>query len=889
MQLQADGRWPLWVPPVDAARPITDGYGHIACFVCPSALEGLRGLSAGAGAEVRRDHGDSRASNREIVLRLYDQLQACEIRYDHAPWEPAAGQRLRDPAWALSVQESATCVDFAVLFAAMCLREWVAPYLVLLRSRDRWRRAAHVMVALDLDRDRGKLPTAFPLASCDPEPCAGVERVRGPLDLAQDPAVMLIDCTLASAGGRDLAAAVQQGTEMVLSEVYDDVHLVDVAVRHVEGDPPLGAPTAVRASLRRRLPGPRHVLRPFESRQEVVNGLREATGRVALVGDSGTGKSELARDAAARVDHGLGWVLTATNRATLIASLAEAELVERGWGLDVLDTVDREAFARAALTRLAQAPAAWAVVVDNANCKPSELRGWLPTPDAGAGQLVIVTSTFAEWLGEGGTVLPVRRLEPRELEEQLEDPRLIELAAGRPLLMHAFMDAGRHLGLEARALADRLDHGEPADDTAAPRLLWELLRHELSPDAVDGAVALAWLLPDGTPEAVLAAAGIATDEALPELLDAGLISLGEGTTGSNVSMHRLFGGAIRGQLHGTAGEREAVVALLANTAVRELLLIGGDKAVTQQLAASLLPEGVQTDAHERDRPLGLALWALAAMQEMHEEVKISAATYSLATGFLDEAVAEDRALIADCLHGQAREVNQFPAGDVKALARAREWVREAIALRGPADLAGVSKHRALEGLLMQRHARDALPFASEAQVAELREALEILEQSWSDRRQAAGADARLVDRAYFNRAGVRVDLAQRVPQQAGELLAVAESVYRDTLAFRVRVHRDPHPHTAASHAGLATTLYYQALLLDPPDRDTRLLEATEEASVALEQRRHTDGGRDGGDVAKSAAVLAKIAIARMHRAQGLKGDQELAKLLLEISRELPRT
>jgi len=892
LNLDDYGRWPLWQAPVEAAAPITDGYGQLACFVSPESLEGLRGLSAGVGTAVRMGAGrlPGAGACRTIAERLYEQLAGCAIRYDTAPWEPGAGQRLRHPGWTLSPQESATCVDFAILFAAMCLRERLAPFLIMLRGERDGVPVGHVMVGVDLDRDPAALTAAVPLAACTEERSAGVSRVVDRDLLVEDQAVLLVDPTSAS---RDHLlsfdqAVIEAGKTLGFAD-YGHVHLVDVARRHGLGDTPLPAPTG-RAALRRRLPGPRHPIETFPSRAEARERLAGLSPLMVVVGDSGVGKSELARDTAAGVDHGVGWFLTATNEDALIASLAEAELAERG-GQQGLpdDRVLREELARAALSRLGRADTPWAVVVDNADCSPSKLRRWLPKPSPAAGQVLIVTTTESEWREESGEVVPIESLQPDEVEAQLGDARLVQLAAGRPLLIQAFLAAAAHLQASLEQLAVRLGAAagglqdlEGLQDLAGPQALWDVLSDEFSEPAADAAKALAWLLPDRTPVGVLDQAHPGAQAGVDELVSAGLASWSIDGREQVVSMHRLFGRVIRQNLRERQQDRRIVTALLGLPAVQELLLLGADPEITAELAASLIDATPPGSATSRDSQRGVALWALGTIQEMYEGAEVSAATLEHAMSYLDEDQADDRPLIADCLHGRARQVNQQRRPSPDAVARAREWVARAIELRDQSGIAGLSKHRALDGLLLQRHARDDLSFGSDAQIAGLREAMDILEASWLERRAVPGVDQRLVDRAYFNRAGVRVDLAQRVPAEAADLLEEAEKVYRETLEFRRGTYPEPSPLTAASHNGLATCLYYRALLDAGADRGALLVEATEQATLALGQRRITDGDRDGNNVVKSASILAKLVLARIQAVDA----NAFAEVLADLGQEL---
>jgi hypothetical protein len=828
--------------------------------------------------------------NRAVAERLYRQLTDCRVRYDQAVWQPGAGQRLRHPGWALSPRESATCIEFALIYAAMCLRERVVPYLVMLCGES----AAHVMVAIDLRRalkEGPPSPSPKPEGT-EAEPSSGVYRVIDRDTLASDPGLLLLDCTHASVtyplSFKDGVAAAD--ATLRLSEscrenepAYYDVHLVDVALRHALGDEPLDAPTG-RAALRHPLPTPQRAIRAFPSRELIVARLNGRSGTVVALGPQGVGKSELARHAAATVDNGVGWFLAAASKVALINALAAAELYERGWHLEDLEVADRDAFARAALTRLAGADAPWAVVVDNADRGPDELRGWLPEPDPAAGQLVIITTTNSNWHGSGFEVLNVDPLLSEEVTELLEHPRLVELALGRPLLIHAFVALRRFLRLSPKELAEGLDtSGDPDEPTTGPRAFWGLLRDALTvPHTVEVASMLAWLPPDRTPLDVLEAITPGSGQAVEALLAAGLIGR-IGDSEAAVSLHRLLGRVIREDVQGRGSDTATVTKLLGVPEARDLLMSEADADTTAALASSLYHGTPPSDSGCDERALGVALCALGAMQEMHETTKTSSLTFGQALDYLDEADPQNHSLIADCLHGQAREVNQHHVKDPRQVADARQKIEHAIALCDPGDAGGIGKHEALEGLLRQRHAVNGMPCGSVEQIAELHEALKILEQSWTRRREALGDGHPLVDRGLFNRGGIRIDLAQREPTKAVEYLTVAEQVYGATLEYRTRTYRDPHPLTAASHYGLAVTWYYRALLDPSADAQTLLFNATKEASIALDQRWYTDGSLDGEDAVKSAHLLSKITLARCHR---VKGNAELASFMDEVTREL---
>lgn len=866
----------MWSPPPDVRDAARTGYGHIACFVSVPSLRGLRGLSFGWGEEARRaDPSDLVYANRTIARHLYNQLRDCKTRYDREPWYLGRGQRLRDPGWTLAPGESGTCMDLAILFAAMCLREGLAPYLVMMRSTE----AAHAMVALDLARAPDERTVSRGPKGAEGDLAPGMYRVEGASAMAADADLLLIDCVLATRSHAlefDDAAA---KTRSVIGASDDfDIRLVDIATRQASGDTELDAPLT-RSALRRRLPTPGRPLTRFASRQAITDQLLQPRGRIVLLGQPGVGKSALARDAAARVDEGVGWFLSATNKTALVAALAESELDENGQPARGGEAVDPAPFARAALRRLSLATTAWAVVIDNADREPREIETLLPRPNPAAGQALIITSTNDKWRDWGAEVIDVEPLDAEESVALLESEALVELAGGRPLLTQAFTSARRHLELAPDELAAQLRHVlDLAAATAGPAAFWALLTRRLDLGALKAARLMAWLVPEGTPWEVLAACGV-PESAMRELHAVGLTGDVVEDGGREATLHRLFGQVIRDDLRQDRRAGLVAVELLGTPAIRALLMSRGDGTITKELAKALT-DGEELSARGQAE-LGMALWALGTLQEMFETTKVSAASFKAAMMHLREDHPDDRPLIADCLHGQARDVNQHRYEDAGAVVEARRWVQRALELRDQSDAAGKSRHRALDGLLQQRYATNALPFGSPEQVSELQGALKLVDQSWRERREVLGADDLLVDRALFNRGGVRIDLAQRDREHAADYLRVADEVYRATLQTRSWAYGDPHPLTAASHHGVALTCYYRALLDDPSEADAFLVEATREANISLEQRHETDGGTDGNDASKSARLLGKIALLRWQLSCG----DDLRKVFDEIERE----
>ena len=883
--------WPTWLPPAepDFYSDVRDGYGNIARFASPACLRGHHGLAPVAEG-VRVDANDPHDWQRRVAERLYDHLRDCHIPYDRAPWEPGAGQsqRLRDPGWVLGEGGSGTCIDLALLYAAMCLQDGLLPYLVLLRGPT----SAHALVAVDLTRSRGEV---------DAEPfIAGVRwqtkhRGVGRLDVRQavkvNDEILLVECTCAT--GEDpagFAEACVAGAERVIDEasLYDHVHFVNVPWRQdAEGDLPL-EPPAGRGVLRHPLPTPTSEHDDYR-RQEAEKRLRDHSGVIILYGDQGTGKSYLARQIAAGFDAGIGWFLPATSEKALIASLAEHELFERGAPARDLDAEDRVAYARAARARLNDASGPWVVVIDNADRGFDSIVGWLP--ETKLDQKLIVTTTNRSWINwakrQGRTVEVLERVSDDVVDDYLADPALVKLAAGRPLLLRAFRKV-LSLSLASEQELAQLSAAEPdvTDDLAGPRVLWRFAKTRCSEEACDAARLVAWLPPDRTTAHVLAAAFTSradeTNAALEELEAVGLVQ----RPGNLATMHRLFGKVIRDD-QARDGRAQAAAAILLE--VREtsaLLAREGDADTTDALRTAL---GAEANGLERQR-FARVLCTLGAIEEFYLGTKVSGETFDLAAQFLDDKDAEDLAFIAECLHGRARDVNQNHSRDDERVLQAIDWTKEAIAMRDPRqDVAAVAKHQALLGLLKQRYAEHAIKDQTE-RLRALHEVKDILEDSWKRRLAELGDEDPLVDRGLFNRAGIRIQLAQSELDLAEKLLDEAKGVYEQTLRFRRHYYQEPHPLIAASIVGLATVFYYQALLDSHAREDGRaseelLNQATNLAYDGLLMRRRLDGGRDEKtDTLKTLRLLSKITRARWERWANRKDyDEYVADIREEMA------
>jgi hypothetical protein len=331
-------------------------------------------------------------------------------------------------------------------------------------------------------------------------------------------------------------------------------------------------------------------------------------------------------------------------------------------------------------------------------------------------------------------------------------------------------------------------------------------------------------------------------------------------------MHRLFGSAVRREVAAAGRAEDVARRLLGQPLALKSLIRNGDAQMTAALAEAL----------ERTES-GQALRALGTVQEVYQG-SLSAATFERAEPLLDPADPAQASALADCLHARGRVVNQL--GD----SATDEQISEAIAATGRAlrirphsDGIGLAKHQALLALLRQRAAKRMLRGSAE-QIRELTEVMAALDDSYLRRRAALGDGDPLVDRAYFNRAGVRIALTVADPGSAASCLPEAEKVYRHTERFRRLWYRDPNPITASSVAGIATWGYYAIVSGVAEDVPGVLAESVRAAVDSLVMRSELGVG---GDVAKSAALLAKLSALQLRLVEG-KPEAVIAEMVDEL-------
>lgn len=828
-------------------------YAELARYVSPTALVDLGLAVEHGGAE------EPEARDLELAERLYERLREKGVKYSLEPRIPRSGQMVRSPRRILR-GVSATCLDIATTYAGMCLEAQVEPLLAV--GDD------HAFVLLTPGRSaptpdggpeqRVSLPgfgdgTDGVLVGTGSALVAEIDKVGA----------LAIDCVGATRHGEegatlDFAEAVEKGRGRAAAA--ERLVVVDVPWLHVHGFPPREPPPE---RTTRRFRADRPPFETFTTHEQVIADLRSDVGRVVLLAPSGRGKSTIARLLAHEALFGAGWFLTASDEQTLINSLAEAELAELGETGAELGATDREGYAQSALQRLHLAEGAWVVVLDNADDDPGKLLRWIPRPDEDEGQLLLVTTTNPQWRDVPGYV--VRELPSvgrDQIERLLEGKDLAELVGGRPLLWDAFRRLKEATGWSSGEIA-RFAPPEDAVPEAlrGPAAVWSALRQAPGSGERELQVAAfaAYLPPDHQPLVVLEGLVPGAAGALRLLVEGGLLTMHE--DGHSARLHRLFGAAVRRDLEAREPARchAAARVLTSDPAARKTLDEYGDLPTITELERLVL--GLDTATTEPDTAVGVALHGLAELLELHAHTRRSGEVYEHAERHLQRR----RDLLADCLHGRARTVNQHHARDEGLLRQALAWATQAraILLEEHGENANADRCLAMQGLLMQKLAR--FPLAGETRLGLLREALAVLEEADERRRARTDIEPAELARSHFNLAGIRILLAQIEGHRAAEHLAQAHAVYETVAGERRRIYgRDVHPHIAACVIGLAYVDYNRALLLPGSrlERTILLRAASDHTVAALKQREALEGSLDLDETRKCLAFLAKVNTAR---------------------------
>lgn len=851
--------WPVW--------EVESGRGKLAQYVAPRAVALEFGLSVELSKEEEddRDGEEGWKADRLRAQRLYERLLGRKIAYGLEPWSSTEGvQQIRHPWWLLADRHG-TCVDIALTYAGMCLDAQVGAMLAVTED--------HAFVVVSPGRSQGALAA---------ERTPGFWQARigegagGRDDGAEDPGVRVgpmselsrqletgdllgVDAVAVTDPDTDFAGAEAAIAARCAASPEAPVWLIDVPFLHTqEGFAELAQPPRARPSIRMRVPAAGGRFDDYPAHAGAIAELADQNGVVALIGESGRGKSTIARRQAERARFGAAWFLDASDRKALFNSLAMAMQVDLGRPEADLPEVERKALAETALARLRGATDPWLVVLDNADGDPTTIRDLLRAPKQG--QQLVITSTNKEWRSfPGCRAIELPPVDAREID-RFGGEEIAGLVAGRPLLIDAFSK------LDPEADWATADLPSPpaglAKDLRGPAVYWALLRGRQDfGEAELEVAALAAFMPANA-QPVPALAGMVGDgaAAVELLIERGLLGIDRNL--GVVRLHRLFGAAVRADLE--AGRPDlcdrAVRLLTTNEAARLALDEHGDLATVTRLDERLA--GIDERSERPDHDLGLSLHSAGMLLELHGHTERSGLTFERA----ERHLVDDPVLRADCLLGRARTINQHHTDDQEALEKAIGWSREARELKLAAGAVGPAyRALAMEGLLTKPLAGFDVPGKTEREL--LDEAEEMLEEADRCRQELPDDVVPPADKARsrYNLAGVRIPKAKTAPARAAVHLQRAERIYKEVAEWRAQIYpRMVHPHVAACINGLGLVAYYRAMLLPAEDtqRTAWLREATEYASEALKQREVLDGPVDLKEAAKSAALLAKIALAR---------------------------
>jgi plasmid stabilization system protein ParE len=864
--------WPHWKR--------EDGHGLLAKYVSAPVATNAKLTTR---LESARDSSVQEVE-RNRAKRLYELLRELGVIYDHEPFIRLQGaQQIRDPEW-LRENRKGTCLDIATTYAAMCMAAYVDVLLAVT--------ARHAFVVLTPGRldgtGRAEPRRLFEIDGF--EECeVGVQ--VGTIDAlaaASGSSVVPVEPTWAAADeqlGEGLAGKelpdFETASEHALTSVADQtLWLIDVPMlQEVGGVPPLSLP-GIEESIGRYMPSRRGEFRFYRGDEESIGDLRDGGPAVVLQAKQGQGKSMIARHLVE--EHPFGaWFLDASEPESLILSLAMAELAEQGRPTETPDRVEREALAYNALARLRQA-GSWLVVLDNADGDPTKLRKWLPAADAERFQRVLVTTTNSDW----EVLMPDFEFhqlgDVAEVEvDELKGSGMVSLVRGRRLLLEAF----RSLEASAGWSSEQIDAHRPAaegkdEDSAGPAVYWAALRD--SPDFGEREMRLsafaAHLPPDHQPVALLEALVEGASTAIGMLEERGLLALDPDT--ASIRLHRLFGRAIRDDLDPRLRD-EVVYGLAGDKAALKTIDSYGDLATIQRLDDCLA--AIDADTADVDEGLGGAQRRVAGLLELHAQTRRSGDAYRRARRHL----GADPILVADCLHGEARTVNQHHKSEEPLLRQAVQWSRTArqTLLDHGVDEANAARCLAMEGLLIK--AIGGLERNKEDRLKILRHSLELLEEADKLRQHNDEIREDEKARSQFNLGGIKVALAKDEPERAERYLKEAENTYRQVWRRRSRLYRSgEHPHIAACIAGLSYVYYYRATLLpcSLAVRSRLLRDSTEYAVAALRQWEVLEGAVDLEEVPKSARFLTKVALAR--HSSPVASERKPKAVMNETIREL---
>ena len=866
----AEPERPAYWPAVDLTPG--EGLSRLAAYANTEQLAGSGLLPAGGVAATSR-------ARRLKVSAAARELRLKKVRYAHGAVGYGGQQVVRHLQRLL--REGGTCLDLAVLFSAQLVRLDLRPFLVVLypdalaAGSD-----AHALVAVNLDRRRVDLGVVWPEGDRDDEGTAtarqwAVPRVPGGW-LACDPSVLTGD-------DLDLDVLVEasliEGRER-LEAATGPVWLVDVAAAHrTPQGSPLPAPMDdAPGLLTSRLPAAVPGWEPFDSHKMFRERLARGPAAVVLTGESGRGKSTIAREVAAAAAYGCGWFLNGSSAVALRSALAEQEGVERNLRPEQV-AADVDTWAEAALSRLRGSPAPWAVVIDNADLDPSaagqdDFRKLLPRPDLTRNQRLIITSTeTSAWSAfSAGTdwleCKKVPALSPREVRRRLGIDTDPQGAATLPLMVSALQRLTETVpGVDLNGIATA-----PDPVTAYWRTVLDAAENQ-GPECLcrarrTGRVAA--LLPaDQVPAIVFRRMlGATTDEDLRGMAGWGVLT----GVDDSWTVHRLIAKAIRDTDDDPEAVGVAAHDALTDPVVLRHLVAAFDSGVFQRLreATGYLEGPDRAAAYE----------GLMVMLDERSTAKEAAAAAEEALNYVPGATHPR--LRASCLLGSARYVNQHSKREAEELALALDRTREAQHWARSVDPMLAAKCDAMEGLLLKHVAMSEKDL--DRRRVGLQDAYRRIILSRDERRRLCDDDPDNLElaKAVFNTGGVSLQLAKtnRLVEDVRHYLDDALHAYDAVEKTRRKaVGNIPHRHAAACTNGKGLIHYYRAVLLKDltlPQRTKELRDATDFLQRALAERQQLEPDGDDEDVRKTLHVMSKIMLARRvvsDLGRGLDGRQ----------------
>jgi hypothetical protein len=854
----------------------------LARYVSTEALEGSGLLLPGSSPSVMTSPDRVGA-----VQHAYERMATeGRFRYDLDPFTGRAGQRIRSIYDAQ--RDKATCLDLALVYSAMCLSIGVDHLLLMLKFANKCRHAMVVVLDADhrdgpggrahtyFDEGSGVLPGQLKLSQPpdsrpeDPSHVATEFLTRFPVGNGEGGAQYVE--VIASCLDRYLAfeEACTRGEDILWRSGPNKI--TELVAIHVPwllretggGLEPFRPVREGSWRIHQHFPAAPE-FRTFPTRRGLVETLASERGTLVINGDTGSGKSLLAREVGLEFGdgHGYGWFLRADDPTTVVGSLALAEADEQGLGTFAVDRIDRSALSVDAITRLGRIRGPWVVIADNAESEDmASLLKELPTP--GPDQLLIVTTTNRAWeqqvdlLEEQGRpcrFVQLEALPSADLELVFgvtEDE--IGLSAGRPLYASAFAQLRAVSGASVTEPPAAEHDGSPEQRAASA--LWAYAREHLS--SRKPAELAAMLPPEHVDHALLAdlTPGVEHDPG-GRLLDLGVLRF----ISPGISfLHRSIGRAIR---------RSEVD--LAETSVVWLALERVVQLHDEYGAAADLLELRDLIADLSGSSAGLGKANVARLLEVFGMTGDSARLYEAArTDLVGTEPAHQRPL-AEALHGEFRRTNQLASASQEEIARAIAGMEQVIELRREhadrlaATASTEGERDAADLAAAEVEASTALRLLLEAKQAEVAGDLEAsvdvlagLEASATRRGDLIGREHLLTIRGKFNVA----PQTMRVAKLRGEgwLFGDAERLYEEVKVLRQRLHRRPaHPHVAACDHGVALVRFNLSLYgtTDPVERAGHLDVAFARACEALHARQQVPRGRGLDDLKKSWDLLEK--------------------------------